>query len=83
MRQNLRSGLLEIIRNNASPDWLTFPKSLHPMDSPVILTNHKHISAFSTNHQLHPQLGKFFLTREESAKEYKILGLENQLSLFQ
>ena len=83
MKQNLRIASLQIIRNNASPDWPSFPKSLQPMDGPVILTNQKHISAFSTNHQLHPQLGKFFLTREESAKEYKTLSLENQFSLCQ
>ena len=41
MRPNLRSGSLEIIRNDASPYWSTFPKSLQPMDSPVISTNQK------------------------------------------
>ena len=83
MRRNLRSGLLDIIRNNASPEWSTFAKSLQPMISPVILTNHKHISGFYTNHQDILSWKEIFLTREESAKEYKTLSLENQFSLCQ
>ena len=79
------SHLLEIIRNNASPDWSTFPKSTQPMDSTVFLTNHKHISSFSTNHQWHPQLGRRFSSLERSLpKSIKPSVWEiNSLSLHQ
>ena len=82
MRPNLRSRLLEIIRNNASPDWSTFPKSLQPMDSPVILTNHKHISGLSTNHQWHPQLGENFYRKRGVCQRVYNPTSRNQCSFF-
>ena len=60
-RQNLKSGG---VRKKGSPDWSIFPRSLQPMDNPVISTNQKHMSGFSTDHNRHRLMG------EESAKRH-------------